>query len=51
MGVKELVLKPIDNKKMEEVLQKATDSLSVENEKDEFRKKIQRENAQYIEKK
>ena len=50
LGVKELVLKPIDNKKMEEALQKVTDSLSVENEKDEFRKKIQRENAQYIEK-
>lgn len=50
LGVKELVLKPIDNKKMEEALQKVTDSLSTENEKDEFRKKIQKENAQYIEK-
>ena len=36
LGVKELVLKPIDNKKMEEALQKVTDSLSTENEKDEF---------------
>ena len=50
LGVKELVLKPIDNKKMEEALQKVTDSLSTENKKDEFRKKIQKENAQYIEK-
>ena len=40
LGVKELVLKPIDNKEMEEALKKVTDDLSLENEKNNILKNM-----------
>lgn len=50
LGVNELLLKPIDNKKMEEALLKLTEILSAKNKKDQYRKKLQEENAVFREK-
>ena len=50
LGVNELLLKPIDNKKMEEALLKLTGKLSAKNKKDQYRKKLQEENAVFREK-